>query len=41
MAKKEIMNYTFDRLLRIKESVYIHRTYTKLSAVIVAVALIL
>jgi hypothetical protein len=35
---KEIMNYKFYRLLRIKESVYIHRKYTKNSAVIVVVA---
>ena len=39
MAKKEIMNYTFDRLLRIKESVYIHRTYTKSNAVVVVLML--
>ena len=40
MAKKEIMNYTFDRLLRIEESVYIHRTYTKSNAVVVVVLML-
>ena len=40
MAKKEIMNDTFDRLLRIKESVYIHRTYTKSNVVEVVVLML-
>ena len=40
MAKKEIMNDTFDRLLRIKESVYIHRTYTKSNAEVVVVLML-
>ena len=34
------MNYKFYHLLRIKESVYIHRMYTKSNAVVVVVLIV-